>query len=158
MTSVTIPYRVSAAGAVLLGSVLVAIALGLAADRQHCAHAQRVASAASADLVSTRLPSFDRDVSSGIPSFIDAEHASMPRPTCGPEGPVGIPGSASVRPVRLADRNDRGPQRTEAMSVVGARGSGLHRSERERGLPDTSPLLTRASGTLETVRSVVLRL
>lgn len=153
MTSKTASYRLSVAVA-LLGVALVAVAPGNGTDRQYCGHAQRATSTVSVDHAPARSSAPDRGAAHRTPSFVDAEQASTPRPECDSDRSTQAPGAASTRTARLTDHNDRGPQQTSALSLNSVRASGASQVER----PSTSPLVSRAQGTLGTVRSVVLRL
>jgi len=153
MTSTATPYRLSAV-VTLLGVALAAVALGGGVDQQYCGHSQRAASTGNANLVSPRLPALNRGVAHHALSFVDAGQASTPRPECDSNSPIGEPSAASTRPVRLTDHNDGGGQQTSLLSLNSVRASGEPQSER----PGSSPLVSRAQGTLGTVRSVVLRL
>lgn len=153
MTSTTAPYRLSAAVA-LLGVALIAVALGSGADRQYCGHSQCATAAVSADFVPTRSPALNQDAAHRARSFVDAGQASTPRPECDSDRPAGAPEGAFTRPVRLTDHNDEGAQQTSSLSLSSVRASRASQVER----PSPSPLVSRAQGTLGTVRSVVLRL
>jgi len=153
MTSATAPYRLSAA-VTLLGMVLVAVTLGGAADRQYCGQSQRATSTVNADPVPTRSPALDRNAAPHALSSVATGQASTPRPECDSDRPAGAPSPASTRPVHLTDHNEWGPQQASLRSLGGARASVSFHSERQ----GTPPLVSRAQGSLGTVRSVVLRL
>lgn len=153
MTSKTASYRLSAAVA-LLGVALVAVALGNGTDRQYCGQSQRATSVVNADRAPARSAAPDRGAAHHARFVVDAGQASIPHPECDSDAPVGELRAASTRPARLTDHNDGDLQQTSALSLSSVRASGASQVER----PSTSPLVSRAQGTLGTVRSVVLRL
>ena len=153
MTSKTALYRLGAA-VTLLGIALVAVVLGGGADRQYCGHSQRATSTVNANLVSLGSPTLDRGAAYHARSVVDAGQATIPHPECDSDAPAGELRAASTRSARLTDHNDEGAQQTSALSLNSDRESEVSQVER----PSTSPLVSRAQGTLGTVRSVVLRL
>jgi hypothetical protein len=136
----------SAAVSALFAVVLVAVAPGLAVDRLHCERTQHAASTVNADL--------DRDAGPHSRAFVASGQVPTPRPTCDSDRLPGTPGVVSTRLVRLIDHDDGEPQRTGAPSFNGVRAAGATQPE----CHDASLLISRAQGTLGTVRSVVLRL
>ena len=148
----------SVAMTLLFGGVLLVAAVGTGGHPQRCDQEDSRSSVSVAEIERTSARAFGdtRESPPAAQRVRSSDTDSEPGPTCGPGGPLRMFASALVRSVRVPDHADWGPQQEQVFSLDDVSRLVEERAEDEPQ-QSSAAFISRAQGTLGTVRSVVLR-